>query len=147
CLPVSSVVRLPFASYVGVVAPLTAVISFCLLAVRVWAAPFVVWLSKFPTASKSQDWLRVADPVSPVLVPLRVPRWKLVGWLSPSYAYNSLWAGFNRLSAYRRFESRSYPYWRSSTNPVAWPTHAWSTTRPNRSSPTYWSPASPAGNL
>jgi hypothetical protein len=47
-----------------VVALLTDVISFCLLWLRVWVVPSAVWLSKLPSASKSQDWLREAEPVS-----------------------------------------------------------------------------------
>ena len=50
-LPCSSPVICPAASNAGVVAPLMAVISFCLLAVRVWVVPSVVTESQLPAAS------------------------------------------------------------------------------------------------
>jgi hypothetical protein len=69
--PASSVVRFPFASYVGVVAPPMLVISFCLLCPRVCALPpSVVRLSQFPRASKSKSWLRLAAPTK-CLIELR----------------------------------------------------------------------------
>ena len=49
--PASSPVMLPFASYVGVVAPPTDVTSFWALAVRACAVPLVVTPSKLPAAS------------------------------------------------------------------------------------------------
>jgi hypothetical protein len=60
------------------------VISFCLLAVRDCVVPSVVWLSKFPIASKFQACEREAAPVRPVFVPFRVPRSKVVSWFRPS---------------------------------------------------------------
>ena len=59
-------------------------ISFCLFADRVCVMPSVVWLSKLPTASKSHDCVRDAVPLMPSLVPLSVPRAKLVIWFRPS---------------------------------------------------------------
>jgi hypothetical protein len=50
-------------SYVAVAAAEMLVISFCLLAVRVWVVQSVVWLSNLPRASKSHDWLRLIEPV------------------------------------------------------------------------------------
>jgi hypothetical protein len=52
--------------------------------VRVWAVPSVVPEDQLPRASNDHDWLWLADPVSPVLVPLSVPRWNDVSWLRPS---------------------------------------------------------------
>ena len=74
------------------VAPETEVISFRLLAVRVWAEPLVVTLSQLPRASKSQNWEREVVPVIPSLAVLSVPRVNEVSRSSESSMSSSLQA-------------------------------------------------------